>query len=138
MRNVISTTASDRVDAIENDIRTSVAFQFGQSVPVEFSARVPAWYGLGGVRVRGPRAGRLATYIEGGLGVARLDPELHLTVDGEVLDGEAGPLTGVTPRERRDEIIAAAGAGVSFSPFRRIRLEGGYRYTASWAMTPST
>lgn len=128
MRNAISSAASDRVNEVEGGIRTSVAFQFGPSVPVEFRARVPAYYGLGGVRVRGPRAGRLATYIEGGFGVARLDPQLRLTVNGDSLDREAGTLTGITTRETRDELIASAGAGVSVSPFTRIRLEAGYRY----------
>lgn len=128
LRNVLGPDLRDRLADVEAVIRESNAAQFGTTFPVEFEPLVPAWYGLGGVRVRGPMAGRLATYLEGGLGSARLDPQVHLTVNGESLDGEAAALTGLGEGRQQLEFIAGAGGGVALRVWRRIRIEGGYRY----------
>ena len=128
MRNAIGADLSLRLEAIEAQIRTSNAAQFGSTFPVVFEARVPAWYGFGGVRVHGPSAGRLSTYLEGGAGTARLDPQVHLTVNGESLDREAAAITGLGAGRQQLEFLAGGGGGVALQLWRRIRIEGGYRY----------
>jgi opacity protein-like surface antigen len=128
MRNTIGDDLSRRLETIEAQIRASNTAQFGTTFPVVFEARVPAWYGFGGVRVHGPSAGRLSTYLEGGAGTARLDPQVHLTVNGENLDAEAAALTGVPAGEQQLEFLAGGGGGVAVHVWRRIRIEGGYRY----------
>jgi opacity protein-like surface antigen len=128
MRNVIGVDLSLRLKAVEAQIRAQNTAQFGSTFPVVFEARVPAWYGFGGVRVHGPSAGRLSTYLEGGAGTARLDPQVHLTVNGENLDAEAAALTGVAEGQQQLEFLAGGGGGVAFHVWRRVRIEGGYRY----------
>lgn len=127
MRNAIGQDLSDRLAAIEADIVAANVRQFGAAFPVVFEARVPMWYGFGGVRVQWPTAGRLSTYLEGGAGTARLDPQVHLTVNGETLDSEAAALTGLGDGRQQLEFLAGGGGGLAVQAWR-IRLEGGYRY----------
>ena len=129
MRNVIGQDLSDQLKLTEAKIRADNARQFGTEFPVAFDARVPAWYGFGGVRFSPVRsAGRLSAFIEGGVGAARLRPEVHLTVNGDSLDSEAAALTGIDGDTQQVGTLAGGGGGLAFQPWKRIRLEGGYRY----------
>ena len=89
MRNVIGPELSRQLAEVEAQIIASNMTQFNTTFPVVFDARVPTWYGLGGVRADGPSRGKLTTYVEGGVGTARLDPQVHITINGENLDNEA-------------------------------------------------
>jgi opacity protein-like surface antigen len=128
MRNVIDPELDDRLAAIGADIRSRTEAQFGTTFPVEFEARVPAWYGLGGVRVAGPSAGRLSTFLEGGLGSARLDPQAHLTVNGDRLDDEVAAIAGFGEDTQQLEFLTGLGGGVAVQAWKRLRVEGAYRY----------
>lgn len=128
MRNAIGPDLTDRLTGIEADIVATNVRQFGSEFPVVFEARVPTWYGFGGLRFHGPSAGRLSIYLEGGAGTARLDPQVHLTVNGENLDSEAAAITGLGEGRQQLEFLAGGGAGVAFRAGKRIRIEGGYRY----------
>ncbi|HMC78230.1 MAG TPA: outer membrane beta-barrel protein [Vicinamibacterales bacterium] len=128
MRNVIGPELSRELAEVEAQIIASNMTQFNTTFPVVFDARVPTWYGLGGVRADGPSRGKLTTYVEGGVGTARLDPQVHLTINGENLDNEAAALTGLDDDPQKLEFIAGGGAGVAFQVWKRIRVEGGYRY----------
>ena len=119
-------SALDRVlAAAAASIREEIAVQFGTSAAVSFDARVPMAYGLAGARLRGPRLGRVGTYLEGGIGMSRLRPQTHLSIEGTALDDEAGRLLRLGGE--RTPLMTAAGAGVSLRLLRVLRLEGGYR-----------
>ena len=128
LRNAIGADLRERLAAIEETIRASNEVAFHDEFPVVLEARVPTWYGFGGVRVRGPSAGRLSSYLEGGGGSARLDPQVHLTVNGEALDAEAAAITGLGEGRQQLEFLAGGGAGVAVQVWKRIRVEGGYRF----------
>jgi opacity protein-like surface antigen len=128
IRNVINSDLSDRLAAAEAAIRASNQTQFNTAFPVVFEPRVNLWYGLGGLRLRGPSAGPLSTYAEGGLGGARTDPRVRLTVNGENLDNEAAAIVGFGDGSQQLEILAGAGGGVALQVWKHIRIEGGYRY----------
>jgi opacity protein-like surface antigen len=129
MRNVIGQDLTDALKITETKIRADNARQFGTEFPVDFEARVPAWYGFGGVRLSPwASAGKLSAFVEGGIGAARLRPEVHLTVNGDPLDSEAAALTGIDADTQQVGMMAGGGAGVAFQGWKRIRIEGGYRY----------
>jgi len=129
MRNVIGQELTDQLTVTEARIRADNARQFGTEFPVEFDARVPAWYGFGGVRLNPVlRAGPLSAFLEGGVGAARLRPEVHLTVNGDSLDAEAAALTGIDGDTQQVGTLAGGGAGLALQAWKRIRIEGGYRY----------
>jgi opacity protein-like surface antigen len=129
MRNVIGQDLSDQLKVTEAKIRADNARQFGSEFPVEFDARVPAWYGFGGVRFNPlPSTGKISTFLEGGIGAARLRPEVHLTVNGDSLDAEAAALTGIDGDTQQVGTLAGGGGGVAVQLWKRIRVEGGYRY----------
>lgn len=128
LRNALGPELRDRLAALEVDLLATNRAQFGTEFPVVFEPLVPTWYGFGGLRARGPSAGRVSTYLEGGAGTARLDPQVHLTVNGETLDTEAAALTGLGDGRQQLEFLAGGGAGVAFQLWKRLRVEGGYRY----------
>ena len=127
LENGIWNELRDELDAAESGIRRQIETQFGTATSVSFEARVPVWYGLGGVRVRGPRFGALGTYVEGAVGMARLRPRVRLEIGGERLDAEARRLLALD--DARAELLTALGGGVSLTVAGRIRFEGGYRYS---------
>lgn len=128
MRNAIGQELADRLAVVEAGIVAANARSFGTEFPVVFEPRVPAWYGFGGLRVQGPSRGKLSTFVEGGAGTARLDPQVHLTINGENLDNEAAAITGLGEGRQQLAFLAGGGGGVAFQVWKRIRVEGGYRY----------
>jgi opacity protein-like surface antigen len=127
LRNGIWSALDDELTAAGESIRQQIETQFGTSVNVAFDARVPLTYGLAGARLRGPAFGAIGTYVEGGIGLARLRPEVDLEIDGESIADEAGRLLQLD--EERTELLTAAGAGLSLTLLRRIRVEAGYRFS---------
>jgi opacity protein-like surface antigen len=127
LRNGIWRALDDELAASGIAIRSEVATLFGEGATVAFDARVPVVYGMAGARLRGPRLGPFASYVEAGAGLARLRPEVHLDIDGESLDGDAARL--LTLDAERTELLSAAGAGISLGLLRSLRLEAGYRYS---------
>lgn len=127
LRNGIWSSLDEELTVKGEAIRQDIATRFGTTTDVSFSARVPVWYGMAGVRLAGPRVGFLHTFAEAGVGFARLRPEVRLEVDGERLDDEAGRL--LTLDAARSELLSAIGAGVAFRLAGPIRLEAGYRYS---------
>jgi opacity protein-like surface antigen len=128
MRNVIGEDLKEQLAASEEAIRAFNERAFHSEFPIVFEARVPTWYGLGGVRARGPAAGAVTTFVEGGAGTARLDPQVHLTINGERLDPEVAAITGLGEGRQQLEFLAGGGGGVAVEAWKHIRIEGGYRY----------
>ena len=95
-----------------------------------FEARVPAWYGFGGLRVVGPSAaaGRFTTYLEGGAGTRAAGPAGPPHDNGEHLDNEVAAITGLGDGPQQLAFLAGGGGGVGVQVWKRIRIEGGYRY----------
>jgi opacity protein-like surface antigen len=136
LRNGIWSALDRELAAAATSIREDVSAQFGTSAAVSFDARVPIMYGLTGARLRGPRLGRLGTYVEGGIGLSRLRPETHLSIEGTALDEEAGRLLRLGGE--RTALMSAAGGGVWLRVRRVLRLEGGYRVSRVHGDVPFT
>ena len=136
LENAIWDELRDELAGAESDVRRQIETQFGNAVPVSFEARVPIWYGMGGARVRGPNVGALGTFVEAGIGMARLRPRVRLEVNGDRLDAEAGRLLAL--EDARAEMLTALGGGVTLMIARRIRVEGGYRYSRVHGDLPIT
>jgi opacity protein-like surface antigen len=128
LRNAIGEDLSDQAALVEDEIVANNQQTFNSEFPVVFEARVPTWYGLGGVRIAGPSGNRFSTYFEGGAGTGRLDPRVHLTINGENLDSEAEAITGLGRGTQELAFLTGLGAGVGVDLWKRIRIEGGYRY----------
>ena len=58
------------------------------------TARVPAWYSVGGVRYEVPTRGRVLPYVLGGIGVARLTPTAQFTFASGTLPDGSTPAVG--------------------------------------------
>ena len=93
-----------------------------QGLPIQVAARVPATYALANVRLIAP-AGPIKPFLAAGGGVARLVPQLQLSVPGI----SAGDVFGVTAYAVAYETMADAEAGLRFD-FGVFNVEAGYRY----------
>ena len=128
LRNAIGDDLSDAASLIEDQIVANNQLTFNNAFPAVFEVRVPTWYGLGGVRIAGPSGNRFSTYLEGGAGTGRLDPRAHLTINGENLDSAAEAITGLGDNTQELAFLTGLGGGVGVDVWKRIRIEGGYRY----------
>lgn len=127
LRNGIWSALDDELAAKGEAITNQITALFGEGTTASFDAKVPTWYGLGGARFLGPRFGAIETYLEGGIGFARLRPEVQLEVGGQPLDAEADRLLSLD--SERSELMSAAGAGIAFRVAGPIRVEAGYRFS---------
>ena len=128
LRNAIGDDLDGQAALVEDEIRATNQQTFNSEFPVVFEVRVPTWYGLGGVRIAGPSGNRFSTYLEGGAGTGRLDPRAHLTINGDNLDTEAEAITGLGDNTQELAFLTGLGGGVGVDIWKRIRIEGGYRY----------
>jgi opacity protein-like surface antigen len=68
----------------------TAALSANQGLAVIGGGNLPAWYGVGGVRVEVPTGSRVLPYVFSGFGVARLNPSAQFTFSsGTMPDGSA-------------------------------------------------
>ncbi|MBI3492738.1 MAG: porin family protein [Acidobacteria bacterium] len=89
---------------------TATALSTNQGLTVIGGGTLPAWYGLGGVRVEIPTQSRVLPYMLGGVGVVRLNPNAIFTFSsGSMPDGS-------TPAVGEDVTSAISTAGYFTAP----------------------
>jgi hypothetical protein len=93
-----------------------------RGLPVQAIASVPATYAVGSIRLISP-GGPIRPFLSGGVGVARLEPQLDISVDGISL----GDVFGLTAFQPQTKTMAMLAAGVRLD-LGRANIEGGYRY----------
>lgn len=74
LRNGIWSALDEALNQAGDRIRAEIETLFGTATSIEFDARVPVTYGLAGARLHGPSRGAFGTYVEAGVGLARLRP----------------------------------------------------------------
>jgi opacity protein-like surface antigen len=119
-----------------------------QGLNVIGTGRVPAWYTSGGLRYEVPMRGRIAPYVVGGIGVARLKPTAQFTFSSGMLPDGSSPAIGddVTPAvESAGDFVAPAGStaamftlggGVEIPVAHHWAVDAGYRFSRISADTP--
>jgi opacity protein-like surface antigen len=128
---------------------TTAILAAGQGLNVTGTARVPAWYSVGGLRYEVPIHSRLLSpYVLGGLGVARLNPTAQFTfVSGPMPDGStqaAGAdvtsqiLTAgdFTAPPATTALMFTLGGGAEIPVARHWAIDAGYRFSRIAATTP--
>lgn len=132
---------------LEPTVDTLQSSVSGAGLDVKASARVPATYSLGGVRISGTERHRLVPYVLGGAGVARIEPQATFTVVSGGLDGDPlSPGSDVTSKlitlglfqkpAATNEWLYSAGAGANVLLDRHFVVDGGYRYDHVSGDTP--
>lgn len=116
------------------------------------TAKMPATYGLGGIRFEGPTRNRVTPYVLGGIGMARLTPNVQFSYSDGVLPNAdptaSAPLVGqdVTTQilsagdfalpSPTSSFMFSAGAGARVNVAKRWAFDGGYRFSRISADTP--
>jgi hypothetical protein len=122
MRNVMPTEVQDTLDALVE------SFELVFGVPIELEVSVPSTYGFGGLRWT-PRAGKVAPFIEGGVGVGRLSVKFDKAV---VLGEDVSDLIDDELDSEDTDVnkfLFAVGGGVTIQVSPKVATDVGYRYT---------
>jgi opacity protein-like surface antigen len=139
--NVLPSTLQPSVD-------TTVSTLGAEGLSLTATARVPVWYGLGGIRYQIPAASHFYPYVTGGVGFARVTPTAEFIYSSGTLPDGSTPLAGddVTSRVETagDFVIPAAttsfmfqlGGGVSVPLAQHWSVDAGYRFSRVETDTP--
>jgi hypothetical protein len=92
-----------------------------QGLPVQAIASVPATYAFASLRII-PGIGVVRPFVQGGFGMARLEPRVEVNVGGISL----GDVFGLTSFAAQTEPMAVAAGGVRIG--NKSHVEVGYRY----------
>jgi len=127
---------------------TTTVLSSSEGLNVIGTGRVPAWYSTGGLRYEVPMLRRIAPYVLGGIGFARLSPTAQFTFSSGALPDGSVPAVGedVTPTlvSAGDFAAPAAstsamftlGGGVEIPVARHWAVDAGYRFSRIAADTP--
>jgi len=126
---------------LQPTISTTTSLAANQGLALSGSGTLPAWYGLGGVRVEMPVSRLFLPYVLGGAGAARLNPTPQFNYGaGAMPDGSipsvgqnvtaAIAATGLyTPPATSTAFMFTAGGGVAMQVLSRWIVDVGYRYS---------
>jgi hypothetical protein len=97
----------------------------GRTVSIDVDAELPSDYGIGGVRYIVPVTGRVRPYISGHIGLARVESDLHFTIDGSDISQSIIGVRNLDVSERAT--MWGAGGGVTTTIARHFLIDLGYR-----------
>lgn len=127
---------------------TTAALSATQGLQVLGTARVPAWYSVGGLRYEIPMQGRVSPYVLGGLGFARLSPVGKFTYSSGTLPDGSTPSVGAdvttqlvtagdfTAPPATNAFMYTLGGGVEIPVAAHWAIDAGYRFSRVAADTP--
>jgi hypothetical protein len=103
-------------------------------VPIEFEARIPAFYFTGGVRLNVPTMQRFRPFVEGAGGVGRISADFHVEIDGEDVSDE---LTDEVDLEPESKFMLMFGGGLAFDLSQNVGVDVGYRFHRIFTEDPA-
>jgi Outer membrane protein beta-barrel domain len=118
----------------------TAALSANQGLSVIAGGKLPASYGLGGLRVEVPTGSRVLPYVLGGVGVARLTPTTQFIFSSGTLPDGSTPDVGVdvttaivsagvfTAPAASNAFMFTAGGGVQVPVTQHWVADAGYRY----------
>lgn len=112
--------------SFKDDLDTAIsALSVYYGVPMTMDIKVPAFYGLGGVRYVVPVAGKVHPFVEGGLGVASLSYDIEAKVMGVDVSEDVEDAMDLSSESK---LLIAIGGGVSADLTASLQLDAGYRF----------
>jgi opacity protein-like surface antigen len=127
---------------------TTASLAATQGLAVVGTARVPAWYSVGGMRYEIPTRSRLSPYLLAGLGFARLTPTAQFMYSSGTLADGSTPAAGAdittqlvtagdfTAPPASTAAMFTLGGGVEIPVARHWAVDAGYRFSRVTADTP--
>ena len=118
----------------------TAALSANQGLSVIAGGKLPASYGLGGLRVEVPTRSRVTPYVLGGIGLARLNPAPQFVFSSGIMPDGTTPDVGVdvtsaivsagvfTAPPASNAFMFTAGGGVQVPVARQWVVDAGYRY----------
>lgn len=94
-----------------------------RALPVQGHASLPATYVLGSVRLIAP-SGPVRPFIMVGYGMARVQPQLDVAIEGLPVSD----VFGIAVAKTENDAMLAAGAGLRVSVAPRVHVDVAYRY----------
>lgn len=123
LSNVLPSNVRDVIDAVLSII------ELESGVSSALSVKVPATYGLGGIRINGDRRSKIMPFGEVGIGIARLEVDLSLEVAGV----DFTSVIGLLDLQSESALITTAGGGVNVLLNPMVSLDLGFRVNRLFA-----
>jgi len=126
---------------LQPTIDATTAALANEGVNVTGQGSLPAWYGLGGLRVEIPTHTRVIPYAMSGVGAARLNPSAQFMFSSGTLPDGSTPALGTditasltsvgafTPPPSSTALMVLAGGGVQIPVVPHWAVDVGYRYS---------
>jgi opacity protein-like surface antigen len=128
MGNVLPTQMQEDLD----EFTDLLSDETGLTVTID--AKVPAIYGMGGLRYTIPTGGRVRPYVEAAVGFARLSLDIEAEVGGidlsELIEDEVGL------DETATETLLVLGGGINIAVNDTLGLDFGYRWNGIFTEDP--
>ena len=133
---------------VQPAIDTTTAMVSQSGLTVVGSGRVPATYGLGGLRFEVPTRSRFAPYVFGGVGMAHVAPTATFTYTSGPLPDNSTPAVGddVTTQletagdfgapAAQNKVMYSLGGGIEVPVARHWAIDAGYRFSRISTDTP--
>jgi opacity protein-like surface antigen len=127
---------------------TTALLSAGQGINVLGTGRTPAWYSVGGLRYELPIQPRLAPYVLGGVGFARLMPTGQFTYSSGTFPDGSIPAVGADVTSQlvtagdfaappaENAFMFTLGGGIDIPVARHWAIDAGYRFSRVEANTP--
>jgi opacity protein-like surface antigen len=127
---------------------TTATLAATDGLDVTGTARVPAWYSVGGVRYEAPVVGRVMPYVLGGIGFARLTPTAQFTYSSGTLPDGTTPSIGddvtsqltsmgvFTTPAATTSFMFTLGGGIAVPVAQHWAVDAGYRFSRLGTDTP--
>jgi opacity protein-like surface antigen len=128
MQNVLPGEIQDQIDEFVR------MFEAETGVDALLEAKVPAFYGMGGIRWSNDAL--LAPFVEGAMGFANLSIDLHAEIDGVDVSDQADELIEEEDLDAT-KFLLAFGGGINARLAEQVRLDIGYRYTRIFTEDPA-
>ncbi len=127
MGNVIPSELQDEIDALSELLSEDTG------LPVTLEVRVPAIYGMGGLRYTVPTGGRVRPYVEAAAGFARLSADVNADVGGIDISGLVEEEAGI---EAATKFLLMLGGGINIPVNDTLGIDVGYRWNGIFTDDP--
>ena len=128
MQNVLPGEIQDQIDEILR------SFEADTGVDALLEAKVPAFYGMGGIRWSTDAP--VAPFVEGAVGFAHLTLDLHAEIQGVDVTDQAEEIFEDEDLDAT-KLLLAVGGGINARLAGQVRLDVGYRYKRIFTDDPA-
>jgi hypothetical protein len=124
---ITSESMRDSMAAVVRSTTQMLSTVTGRAFDVVGETKMPAFYGLAGLKYTAPRMSRARPFVSGHTGFASVDPTVRLLINGDDRSTSFLPPASVPPSRTR--LLLGGGTGLTVRVTKALSVDVGYRYS---------